>query len=808
MVEDNFLVQILSDVNEILSKEASLKEKIIDLYEYRKKMLFYGNDVMDFLDSLINSLKSEKLEKRENIHREMFNLFKIIYIVINGNCSYEDIKIAFLDEEERNSTIKKAKNVDELRNILMSYYGYDIQVSEIIEKDFEKISKYEESYKKIKTKNFSTEDLDIYFECLKETFTSYLSKKLDDNFRFYSKEMRNSLHSLINAKGKRVEIDVNLSIPHDKVLHLMAIPSMFSENNFFSKLYLEYKKQYPQKLEYINEQIHDSSDVIEYMNFVCLVAPKYLKLIFNNEIPNNDKDKQILEKCIHDKEKIRKEISKSFEKIINFREIYEYKYIPEIVMDYEIDENTREAKYGEKYNDDNTREHRFGLNSKAITPMNNLVDFKDKFIKDDNSKCGYIIKDEKISEEDKEILYEIVKKVGTIDIKVRYKNGIIKENGRVGFKYYTPLNVITGNTGEDAQYVQYNYYPETGEFLSDLPPSIFLLSYDTNELEKEELKDKICICEAIAILGKLVANEIINSDKLYLKETKEQDGKVSYEILSSKSSQKFIFKKPTIEANKFKRVLDSIFANSKEVLSEDKGLVDALFDNVSEKINNTKINENIFAEVVYYYLYDQLYNHNKININEMSEYKKDVNDELLNRLSLHIKSFFIDDLASSHYRSEFNLSTYYESNQIPSDFDQHIPLNIVMIIAQKLRDENERKYYQMDPDRANKNIGMVGFGIMREDVPDYVISENQDTTIEKYAKTFLGKTTFQLLMDLRLNGWSYKLDSIYNDDEDFVVYNLNPISRNKKLKLELEKFIENNKKYDNEKNNDNPKRRR
>ena len=488
-------------------------------------------------------------------------------------------------------------------------------------------------------------------------------------------------------------------------------------------------------------------------------------MILNGIIPDDEKDRRICEKCKIDIDNFKKEISKSFEKIVNFKQIYEYKYIPEIIMDYEIDENTRESKQG---NHSETEKHRYGLTSSAFTNKSGLVSFKDKFIKDETSKCGYIINDDNISEEDKQILYDIVEKLGTTDIKVNYNNGLIKEKGKITFKAYTPVNVITGNTTEDAQYVQYNYLIDSKEILSDLPPSIFLLSYNVNDLDKEELNYKLYVCDSISILARIVASEILKSDNN--NNFKLSDEKISF-------------------LKDFKRLI-TILYRSHGVEEDDKIFIEEMYENMSEKINDSKLNENFFTEFVAFYLNNQDY----ININELEEYKKYINEELLKYLSLHIKSFFIDDLASIHYRETFNISTYNESQDVSiKEFDKHIPLNIVMNLAQKIKDKTEMKLFHKNPEHVSKTIGMVGFGIMREDVPDYVVSDDQDTIVDKYAKTFMGKTPLQLFMDLRINGWGYKLDTVYNDQEGLIVYNMNPISRNKKYRPLLEERKEYNK---------------
>ena len=305
---------------------------------------------------------------RIELHNKMFNLFNTMYKHINPYATDEEIKLSFLNEEVRNEIIIRAFEIDDLKITADHYYQYDKVVAKIIENDYKQIREYEDAYRKINSSDFAIEDLDTYFECLKETFESYLSKKLDVNFKFYSSEMRNSIHSLIDKNGKRVEIDVNLSIPHDKVIHLMGIPGMSDENSVLSKLYNEYKKEYHNSIS-----ANDNSE-FEYIDFIYLVAPKYIKMILNGEVPDDEKDRRICEKCEIDIDSFKKEISKSFEKIVNFKQIYEYKYIPEIIMDYEIDENTRESKQG---NHSDTEKHRYGLTSSAFTNKSGLVNFKE-----------------------------------------------------------------------------------------------------------------------------------------------------------------------------------------------------------------------------------------------------------------------------------------------------------------------------------------------------------------------------------------------------------------------------------------------
>lgn len=735
MNDNSYFKQCIEVINNILLGELTDEYKI-KLLDEVKKNLDNNIELMNIIDSLIDILKNKKVDSRIELHDNMFNIFQIMYKYINSEASFEKIKESFLDEDTRNNIIMQSFGEENLKMFAYYYYLYDTKVAGIIEKDFEKIKKYEDAYKRIESNSFIIGDIDTYFECLKEAFENYKNKKLDVKFKFYSKEMRNSIHSVKNKNGERVEMDVNLSIPDKKSLHLMAIPRIFS------KLYTEYKK------EYLNNK--NKFDVIEYMEFVCKIVPKYIKKILNNDISGNKKDVRILEKCKIDKDDFRKMISKSFEKIINFRKTYEYKYIPEIVVDYEINDNTRENKQGKFFeNNDNTKKnkqekffeikkHRFGLFTSAFTSEKDLTEFKDKIIKIDESK--YEVIDDSISDDDKQILCDIVKQIRTTDIKVKFdKNGLVKTDGKVVFKVYTDIPTITGYSNEDAQYVQYNYYIDSRKILSDLPPSIFLLSYDKNDLDEEVLKDKKFVCNSVLTLARMVAFEIRDFNKEYnMNETK----------------LKYL----------------------RNVLQD----TNLFYDRLSKKINNSKLDEDFFVSLVEYYLYYE----KEIKINEIEKYREYINEDLLKRLSFHIKSYFIDDFASKHFRKVFELSTYNERKSInEEEFDKAIPLNVIMNLTQKMRDETQK-----DPDIVSKPIGMVGFGVMRKNVPD-VIDNDEDTMIEKYPKTFMGKTSLQLLMDLRINGWAYKLDTIYNDDGKLIIYNLNPISENKKLKKSLKECL-------------------
>ena len=100
-------------------------------------------------------------------------------------------------------------------------------------------------------------------------------------------------------------------------------------------------------------------------------------------------------------------------------------------------------------------------------------------------------------------------------------------------------------------------------------------------------------------------------------------------------------------------------------------------------------------------------------------------------------------------------------NKVVSSFNITDKLNeqphIRMIhrIMDKLLRKNKDTGY------PKKNISIIGFGTIRN---------NHGKFIEKFAKTLMGKTFLQLEYDLRVNGYSYKLNGIV-DNKKRLYYN-------------------------------------
>lgn len=747
-----------SEMNELIKLNKKLKYLFDEIFkEYLKIMRLNGN----FYE----------------LSREYFTNPKKRLDVINKLYSQKDKGIMILEQF----------NIEDIYN---AYFEIEIQIVSLEEKIKKKLDNYEEACFNIFNNRFSKNDIDIYFDCLTEAYSNYLNKGFENDFTFLSSEMRNSIHSIETADGRK-EIDVNLSIPHDKVLHLMELTSPNQSGEFFSSLYKSFVAHNEIVIECIKDLYCDSSDPeIEsrvYMYFLQLYAPAYVQKILFDYKDLSDIDDIVIKDCLSslkvekDYNKVKKftldTIGKSFEKCINFRKMYEYKIIPEIVIDYDI----AKARKGEE---NNFKNRTF---SGAFTPKSKEgCVFLADCISKDNSSLGYSFVWDSFTNEEKNIINAIVSKLNTFNIYLPLDASGKKldiNNGSLSFIAEDSSISIGGYDERDSGLISYTYYSNTDEIKSDLPPSIFLMSYDDNEMEYESLISEACIYEAVIILCSIIADRLDFSYDKKIKKFNIQE-QLAYIANNIKYAYMGIINNLPVDdtlkkkRSRLEKVRKQFQKKHRKQLIDGSSLIKIINSQLLEK---KKINEK------------------EKNSDERKKYEEDIkkymtffNNEELDSLIYHVSSYFKNDLSSSHFRKYFDIPAYIDYNSkcsenpyndnglenLPVDKPVYIKdetpmFSMIMKLAQHLKEEHECEY-EIGTKRFDRTISMVGFGIKRKKIED---NYKWNSIIDKYPKTFMGKTPLQAICDLRINGWAYKLDAIYGFDNDGrdVYYRITPL---------------------------------
>lgn len=483
-------------------------------------------------------------------------------------------------------------------------------------------------------------------------------------------------------------------------------------------------------------------------------------------------------------------MSKSFQKSINFRKVYEYKIIPEIVLDYEYTGKSESNEDRYTYRRGSNAFTELGTeNSKAITELVNINSSKNELSTKD---------DVELPDEEMEIIRKIINKFGyNSNVRVAWKDGKIHKDGG-------SFRIKVGDR-------QYKYYYNSKEIKSDLPPNVFLISYDDNEMLYESIISDNCIQQAIIILSYNIAKGLASIGLKYNEDIEIKDASVCFEDISS-FLEKLIKVK---ESGLFLSNGRSVYEGLKE---DERGLIDLK--------RNHLINIDLIAQFVNYFLKDnnietfesKLGKDFEISIEDDKDKskgkkgkngdnkEKNIDSSEMKILTNIIKSYFVKNLAVEHSRNDFGIVSYggdIETSgleiktetlpkidektgepvidektgnpvevqvQVPKDAE--IEFSMVMKLAQSIKESYEEQIGK-DPARFDTSVGVIGFAVDRYDYGEQVEGK---TVREKYAKTFMGKTALQVISDLRINGWAYKLDCIYGENNGRkVFYNIIPL---------------------------------
>lgn len=301
---------------------------------------------------------------------------------------------------------------------ILDYFKYEKKIKEQREKENYRIEVYQKAIDDLTiSDSLNIDDLDAYFTCLDEALSSYDEKEFNNNYSFYSEEMNNSVHRGLN---------MDLSIPKGELPHLLGVRNPnYDEDDIILNMYNNFLKA--------NNFTHSDDNYIKYLN--------------NNfksdlrELINNNRDNKELKEFI----------TKSFNKCLTFIKVYEYKRIPEIIVDYQISkgynktfkDHTKDlitkANRNDTKIDDNALVKLLDIDFKKITKkdFNMLLLIRDKFTKDLDKVC---------------VKYDSVN--DTYDLGTLIVNDVIYK------------------------YKKNNYWAE-------LNPDIFLVSYNTKEYKKQ-----------------------------------------------------------------------------------------------------------------------------------------------------------------------------------------------------------------------------------------------------------------------------------------------------------------------------------
>lgn len=767
-------------------------------------------DIYDF------NYSSESLELTR-YNAKLAECFKKIYLLY---CQYgrqigEEFNIHFMNCFT-NPYLRKnimTEGVTELRNagydiddLYGEYVELDKAIAVIQDKINRKLSEYEDCCTLITTAIIgSSKDIspaiDSYFGCVLESYNNYINHGFEDEFTFKSTEMRESSFHSIVENGERRELNTTLSIPHNKVLHLMELPNPQSKRSFFAYLYRCFGEVYPEKIKEIKTNVAKNydNDEIETRAFIIFInnyAKEYVKAILLNESINDDKRKIIINKCLerYKRENILLEMKKSFEKCINFRKMYEYKLIPEIVLDYRTDDVSM-------YASDEADSYRYRTISSAFTQLGNSDSkaLREILTLNDDNTDFVLNLNIKMIDEDRDIIRQILRKFNNdLDIRIKWSSGHIKKDSDY-------VLLIAGDG-------QYKYYMKNQQFLSDDPVNTFLLSYDEDKMQINEIIDSYCMRQIMIILGYHLAKYLHDSGITYR------------EDIESKSDIVSIFKKCE------KNIKDIMEKNYEKGYSS-SSVVSVYEDMKNISFNDGKLlNMDLLVNCVNYFLkygafesfkadiddaYDDYSDFIKEFMPQYDEYKekdekllriekkviefgkelksKLISDDELDGLKRVVKSYFDPNINVRTFRKIFGIVEYDNEGYKPKTYsvpkpklpreeataeveyesrimDDVIPYSIIMRLAEGLKVIYESEF-GLKSLRYDTIGSLAGFYVERS-------NDGSATISDYYVKTFMGKTSLQIISDLRINGFPYKLDGVYGEKNGKVnFYSIVPLSK-------------------------------
>lgn len=642
---------------------------------------------------------------------------------------------------------------EQLKKLLKEYFEIEnliVNLSDGVLNDF----KYcEKSLDKIKRRQYQEFDIDMYFYSLEEAYINYLRNDFAKPFKIYSSEMRSSIHSVENGNCRN-ELEFEAKIEPKELLHLIKLPSLNQKDNCVIKIYNAFKKEDNFRGDDENLQAKD------LMDFVVNYLSNYFKFILFDITPRDEKTKKIIESLDVSKEEILEFIYLSFEKTIGFRKLYEYKLMPEIVLDYSqkgslekvySKKNDGDVKYKERFSKETNGGYSYRKYIEALSFISGeMISLKDIVI-----ECNgrdYKLKDGIILSDSERIFLEKILEYfdGNLEIKVEKGEKSIFKEQKGMYLIFDPTDAETINSLSG---IKYKYFINSGEIKSDLPVNTFLLSYDRETVMKDIILDTAILHKALLIIILTIVKEI-PSEYLENKLSEDIVGKYNFSRIFNMVSENWDFyhNYDNYDKNNIDkyinnvRVLDSCLRDSKRphLLNMEyiSGLAKHIYNNKLADLLNIKIDLASFLE------------------------EKD-----LKEIVKVIKGVLVNNLASIHYMRDFGLVA---SSSSSTNKDEAPLVNVLLKPAQRIKNELE-----LDRSDNFKTIDIVGFSIKRENP----LGESRQGRIEeKYPKTFVSRTVLQLLTDLRTNGWSYNLDAVYEDSGDEINYfNIIPLKKYNKF---------------------------
>ena len=427
----------------------NLKKHLTDKYFYETSKIIY---------------KDYKIKNNNSYLLNSLNLFEDIF-------KYEKNKIDIFDYKNKyNYIIRLIKNSIENDDIemikkIIAFFNSEKKVAEQRKSEDEYIERLENKIKNIeKAKMVNLNDLTEYYSCLRRSILSYDEKAFDKEYTFYSDDMNESIH-----RG----LPMNFSVPKKELPHLLGIRNPdYDSDDIILNLYWNYLKR--------NGLNHNIDNYLEYLYIYSEEDIK--KLIIENK-ENKDQLKIINEYII-----------KSFNKCLTFLKIYEFKRIPEIILDYQIS-----SDYQKTFKDDHTKD---------------LVTMAGQF--KDLSKNG-----KKISEIDYNKLNEQEKEKWQI-IKSKFD-----KQSEIYIDYDSNKNKFNFNCIMVDDII-YNY--KRNDYFKDLLPSIFIVSYNKKKYEKERKILKSYVTKALLLLCSKIKKDLnikysienLNNSKLSIFNSKRE----------------------------------------------------------------------------------------------------------------------------------------------------------------------------------------------------------------------------------------------------------------------------------------------
>lgn len=659
-------------LNNIIDKEEILKQIKINMDNIDDI-----NKIYKLIDDIIYETKKEVYE--EYLYNTIDLKYSKLEYITNRIQQYlkNNIIIDLNDLSKRKNTIEalinyyKETDDKELEALLLEYISIEKEIRNQNEKEENAQAKYKESLRVMtEEKNLPSSSIHEYFCCLREAIYSYDEKNLGKDYTFHSSSIDNSIH-----RG----LTLDFSIPKQELLHLLGIANpnydeTADKNGIILKLYNKHLKE--------RRLTHSSNN---YMIYVIM----YLEDDIIECIKNNPSETQ----------RVKEIMEKSYDKCINFINIYEYKKIPEIVLDYEpikpyavSEKRDEDGKYTvEREYESKETTHPKDRTKDLITKASQEYKLENKIKLDDLLKSNH-----HFDEEEKEF-------IRTIKTQFKYTENIyldkIKESNKINTQYIEIDGII--------------YIYKKNKFWSDLDPNIYIVSYNRKEYNmQKEILDKYML-DAIVILCTILKKDLnIKQKELSINNLEIVDEKRN-QLINLELIKKIVF---SLEDDKDYAWVDEYrdIIYSKENINDYNKLKAYISEEVNEKLSS-KINR-FFGIANKEYVKNQ-------NVYHLIEEQPQI--KMLHRI---IRDLIAKDGKIQYIERNVGIVGY---GTIREDVD---------IMLEDYLSEEEKKL--IHPKYLNKIYKTVG------------------KFKEKYAKTFMGKTFLQLIYDLRINGRAYLLEGI------------------------------------------------